>query len=125
MNPRILSRLIELVNSVEELHYLDIALELGVSPSTAQRYAVMMAKRYPEYVTYSRGKLVRKQVIGLENIDPMARIEAQKRTIEMLEEKLDYVERKLIELLESRWNNLSKDELRGELWDLVEYLKRG
>jgi len=125
MKRRDIVKIIELVNANETVHYNDIAVELGVSSSTAQRYAVTFSKMFKDYVEYRRGFLIRKQLIGLEHLDPETRIEAQKRTIEALEEKLERVERKLIELLEGRWDTLDKDQVKGELWDLLEYLRRG
>jgi len=123
MRRQVIVKIIELVNSSESVHYNDIAAELGVSSSTAQRYAVTFSKMFKDYVEYCRGLLIRRQLIGVEHLDPETRIEAQKRTIEALEEKLERVEMKLRELLEGRWNSLNKDQIKGELWDLVDYLK--
>jgi len=123
MKRRDIVKIIELVNNNESVHYNDIAVELGVSSSTAQRYAVLFSKMFKDYVEYRRGILIRKQLIGLENLDPESRLIALRTTLETLEEKLGYVEMKLRELLEGRWDSLNKDQIKGELWDLVDYLK--
>jgi len=123
MKRRDIVKIIELVNNNESVHYNDIAVELGVSSSTAQRYAVLFSKMFKDYVEYRRGILIRKQLIGLENLDPESRLIALRTTLETLEEKLEYVEMKLRELLEGRWDSLNKDQIKGELWDLVDYLK--
>ena len=123
MRRQVIVKIIELVNASETVHYNDIAVELGVSSSTAQRYAVLFSKMFKDYVEYRRGILIRKQLIGLENLDPESRLIALRTTLETLEEKLEYVEMKLRELLEGRWDSLNKDQIKGELWDLMDYLK--
>jgi len=120
MNKDIISKLINLVNENEELHYIEIAFNLLVSPSTAQRYAVLFSRMFENYVEYNRGVLRRKKLIGLENLDDETRIKALQRTLDSLRIKLKEVKVELNKIISNDFEHLTKEEIREKIKSLLE-----
>ena len=115
-----MSKIISLVNENSELHYSDIALALNVSLSTAQRYALMFSKYFENYVEYRRGKIYRKKMIGINELDEETRIKALQHTLDTMNKKLAYIKNELNKILENDLNHLSASELRNKIKRLLE-----
>jgi len=115
-----LVKIVELVNSNERLHYVDVAVALNVSPQTAQRYLVMMSRMFPNHVEYKRGELYRKALIGVDNIPVESKVEMLRSRLESLEEKLRSVRQALTSLYERE--NCSIGEVKAELKKLIDSL---
>jgi len=46
--------------NIKEIHYSRLAIELGISFSSASRVCRLLAELFPEYWEYENGRLIRK-----------------------------------------------------------------
>ena len=119
MNREAISKIINLVNSDEEVHYSDIALALNVSLSTAQRYAILFSKRFSNNVEYRRGKLIRKKRIGFDEIDLETRFKAIQQSLVTTQNRLEKAKEKLKKLVENDFNHHTKEELKKKIIAII------
>ena len=120
LNREVVGKIISLVNSREEVHYSDLAMELNVSLSTAQRYAMMFSKYFENYVEYKRGKIYRKKMIGINELDDETRIKALQHTLDTLNNKLNFIKNELTKMLSNDFEHHSKEEIREKIKKLLE-----
>jgi predicted DNA-binding transcriptional regulator YafY len=116
-----LVKLIELINSNERLHYVDVAVKLNVSPQTAQRYLLMLSRMYPDHLEYSRGTIYRKSLLGVDNVPLEHKVEMLRSRLDTFEDKLRTVKQALTSLIERE--NCSIDEVKAELKKILEMIQ--
>jgi len=120
LNREVIGKIISLVNSREEVHYSDLAMELNVSLSTAQRYAFLFSKRFSDNVEYRRGRLIRKKRIGFDEIDLETRFKAVQQSLITAQKRLETIKDKLKKLVENDFNHHTKEELKKKIIAIIE-----
>jgi len=122
VNKEIISKLIAIVNEKENVHYIELAWRLMVSPSTAQRYAALFSQMFSNYVEYRRGVIHRKQIIGLENLDDGTRVKALQHTLDTLNRKIEDIKRELKRIISDDFDKKTKKEIKEKIESLLEWI---
>lgn len=115
------SKILDILELRKSIHYIELSVELGVSPETARRAAILLAKKYPNNIEYYRGLLRLNKSITLDDLPPEKKVQALKTTLETMQKEKERLKKKLSE---NHFPHIEKALMEHDLKELEKEIQR-